>query len=171
MESKPKMENKPVNEALHRLIREDVKIGERTKIYSFTNLYGCNIGSDCMIGTFVEIQSGATVGNRTRIQSHSFVCEGVHIKDRCFIGHGVVFINDNKPRAVNEMGENETKEDWADRFVETVIEDDVVIGSNATILGGITIGKGAVIGAGSVVTKDVPPGETWVGNPAKQIQQ
>ena len=151
-------------------ISDDVKLGRDVKIYRFVNLYGCEIGDGSKIGTFVEIQKGARIGKNCKISSHTFICEGVSIGDNCFIGHSVVFINDNHPRSVNENGELETEQDWADRFVETKVGDNVSIGSNATILGGVTIGDGALIGAGSVVTKDVPQNEIWVGNPAKKLK-
>jgi acetyltransferase-like isoleucine patch superfamily enzyme len=152
-------------------ISDDVKLGKDVKIYRFVNLYGCEIGDGTKIGTFVEIQKGAKIGKNCKISSHTFICEGVEIGDNCFIGHSVVFINDNYPRSVNENGKMETDEDWQDRFVETQIGDNVSIGSNATILGGITIGKGSIIGAGSVVTKDVPSNEIWAGNPAKKLRR
>ncbi len=137
----------------------NVKVGKRTKLWRYVNLYGCTIGDDCMIGTYVEIQSGVTVGNKVRIQSHTFVCEGVTIEDNVFIGHGVMFINDKYPRAVG---------DW--KLLKTVIKKGASIGSNATILGGITIGEGALVGAGSVVTKDVPAHTVVAGNPAKFLK-
>ena len=151
-------------------IADDVIIGENTLLGKFINLYGCTIGDESKVGPFVEIQKGATIGNQTKIQSHTFICEGVHIGNCCFIGHGVIFIYDNQPRSVSRLGNLETDDDWKDRLVETIIEDKVSIGSNATILGGVKIGKGALIGAGSVVTKDVAPGEIWVGNPAKKLK-
>lgn len=161
--------NTPANEASYRSITSDVRFGEGTKVFSFTNLYGCTIGLDCKIGTFVEIQKDVVIGNHSTISSHSFVCSGVTIGSGVFVGHGVMFINDKTPRVLNTHGERETADDWKDRYQETCVEDNVAIGSNATILGGITIGKGAIIGAGAVVTKDVPPGEVVVGNPAKKL--
>lgn len=139
------------------LIR-DCTIGEGTKVWNFVNLYECHIGRDCMIGTFVEIQAGARVGDRTRIQSHSFICEMVTLGADCFVGHGVVFINDTEPPQTN-------RELWR----ETVVEDGVSIGSNATILP-VRIGRGAMIGAGAVVTKDVPPGAVVAGVPARVLR-
>ena len=150
-------------------IADDVELGQKVQVGCFVNLYGCRVGDNTKIGAFVEIQRDARVGMNCKISSHSFICSGVSIGNRCFIGHGVVFVNDNHPRAVNDRGELETPADWTGRYVETVIEDNVNIGSNATILGGITIGRGATIGAGSVVTKSVPPGEVWVGNPARKM--
>lgn len=153
------------------VITDDVKLGEGVKIYRFVNLYGCEIGDNSKIGTFVEIQAGAKIGKNCKISSHTFICEGVTIGDGCFIGHGVMFINDKYPRAVNEKGELECGDDWADRFVETIIEDQVSIGSNATIMGGIRIGKGAVIGAGSLITRNIPPYQVWAGNPARKLRR
>ena len=151
-------------------IADDVVLGEGVKLAKFINLYGCEVGAKTKIGAFVEIQKNARVGKNCKISSHTFICEGVTIGDNCFIGHGVVFINDNRPRSVNERGEQENEQDWADRFVKTTLEDNVSIGSNATILGGITIGSGSTIGAGSVVTKDVPPKQIWAGNPARKLR-
>jgi acetyltransferase-like isoleucine patch superfamily enzyme len=124
------------------------------------------VGDNTKIGAFVEIQKNSKIGKNCKISSHTFICEGVTIGDECFIGHGVMFINDNYPRSVNESGQLETDEDWAGRLSITTVGDKVSIGSNATILGGVTIGEKAVIGAGSVVTKDVPPSQIWAGNPA-----
>ncbi len=146
----------------------DVKVGEDVKIYKFVNLYGCTIGNGSKIGTFVEIQRGASVGENCKISSHTFVCEGVHIGNGVFVGHNVSFINDMYPRAINEDGSMQTDEDW--EMVETKIGDRVSIGTSATILGGIKIGKNAIIGAGSVVTKDVPENAVVAGNPAKVIR-
>lgn len=151
------------------LITADVVLGQKVQIASFVNLYGCKIGDETKIGSFVEIQKNASIGNRCKISSHSFICEGVTIKDNCFIGHGVVFINDNHPRAVNDEGQLECEKDWADRFAATYVKENASIGSNATILGDITIGKNAVVGAGSVVVCDIPAGEIWAGNPARKI--
>lgn len=155
----------------YQCIADNVKLGNHVKIYNFVNLYGCTIGDDTQIGAFVEIQKNAFIGRSCKISSHTFICEGVTIGDHCFIGHSVVFINDNYPRASKEDGTLEGDEEWRDRFVKTDIGDNVAIGSSATILGGIKIGDGAVIGAGSVVTKNVPPGEVWAGNPAKFLRK
>jgi acetyltransferase-like isoleucine patch superfamily enzyme len=155
----------------HVIITDDVQLGEDVRIYAFVNLYGCSIGDHTRVGTFVEIQKGATVGRRCKISSHTFICEGVTIGDGCFIGHGVMFINDKDPRAVNAAGEPESEDDWADRFVETKIGDRVSIGSGAVILGGIQVGDGALIGAGAVVTRDVKAGEVVAGVPARVMRR
>lgn len=152
-------------------ISDDVKLGENVKLAKFINLYGCEVGDNTKIGTFVEVQKNATIGNNCKISSHTFVCEGVSIGNDCFIGHSVVFINDNNPVSVNKQGELEEEKDWAGRFVKTIIGDRVSIGSNATILGNITIGNGSLIGAGSVVTKNVPSNQIWAGNPARMIRE
>ena len=148
-------------------IAPDVKLGKDVKIYAFVNLYGCEIGDESRVGTFVEIQKGSHIGRRVKLSSHSFVCEGVTIEDEVFIGHGVMFINDKYPRATTEDGSAQTEEDWV--CTPTVVKKRASIGSNATILCGVTIGEGAMIGAGSVVTHDVLPGAIVVGNPAKPI--
>lgn len=152
-------------------IAPDVVLGQDVSIYRFVNLYGCTIGDETRVGSFVEIQKNASVGKRCKISSHSFICEGVRIGDGCFIGHGVMFINDKNPRAVTAEGEPESESDWADRLVETVVEDQVSIGSGAIIMGGIHIGRGALIGAGAVVTKDVAPGSVVAGIPARLMRQ
>lgn len=152
-------------------ITEDVELGEDVRIYSFVNLYGCSIGDHSRIGTFVEIQKGARIGRRCKISSHTFVCEGVSIGDGCFVGHGVMFINDKDPRAVTPDGEPESEADWADRFVETRVGEQVSIGSGAVIMGGLSIGDGALIGAGAVVTRDVAPGEVVAGVPARVLRR
>lgn len=141
----------------------DVSIGENVKIYDFANLYECEIGDETQIGAFVEIQKGVKVGKRCRIQSHSFLCEGVTIQDDVFIGHGVMFINDNNPTV--EKTRNKT---WI--LEEVLVKKGAVIGSNSTILGGIVIGEDAIVGAGAVVTEDVPSGTTVVGNPARKLE-
>ena len=143
----------------------DVSVGENVRIFKFVNAYGCSIDNNSKVGSFVEIQRGATIGKNCKISSHTFICEGVHIADNCFIGHGVMFTNDLFPRATNPDGSQQTDADW--NLVETFVKKGASIGSNATILCGITIGENAMIGAGSMVTKDVPDGATVAGNPAK----
>jgi acetyltransferase-like isoleucine patch superfamily enzyme len=150
-------------------IADDVVLGEGVKIYRFVNLYGCRIGAGTQLGTFVEVQRGATIGARCKISSHTFICGGVHIGDGCFVGHGVLFINDNHPRAVKPDGDLESDADWEDRFVETWIGDRVAIGSGAILMGGIRVGDGALIGAGAVVTRDVGDGEVVAGVPARVL--
>ena len=147
------------------LIAPDVKLGRGVRIYGFVNLYGCEIGDDVGIGCFVEIQKGVRVGNRCKISSHTFLCEGVTLEDEVFIGHNVTFINDRYPRATNADGTMQTEADW--KCLPTVVKRGASIGSGATLLCGITIGERAVVGAGSVVTKDVPPGAVVAGNPAR----
>lgn len=152
-------------------VSKDVKLGKSVKLAKFINLYGCSVGDNTKIGAFVEIQKNSSVGKNCKISSHSFICEGVSIGDSCFVGHGVMFINDNYPRSVNKKGCLEDESDWKARFLKTKIGDNTAIGSNATILGGIAIGKRSVIGAGSVVTKNIPLGQIWAGNPAKFIRK
>jgi acetyltransferase-like isoleucine patch superfamily enzyme len=149
-------------------ISSDVKLGRDVKIYAFVNLYGCQIGDESKIGTFVEIQKGATIGKRVKVSSHTFICEGVTIEDYAFIGHGVMFINDRYPRAANPDGSLQTEEDWS--VVPTLVKRGASIGSNATILCGVTIGEGAIVGAGSVVTHNVPPYTIVAGNPARVLR-
>lgn len=148
-------------------IADNVKLGRNVRFTGFVNLYGCEIGDDCVIGPFVEIQSGVVIGARVKIQSHTFVCSGVTIEDEAFIGHGVMFINDRLPRATNAKGAPKGAGDWT--CEPTVIGRRAAIGSNATILCGLTIGAGALVGAGSVVTKDIPPGAIVAGNPARVV--
>lgn len=148
-------------------IAQDVVIGEGTRLSKFVNLYGCTIGDHSMIGPFVEIQRGVTVGSKCKVSSHAFICEGVSIGDRCFIGHGVMFTNDKTPRATNAQGEPQTTDDWT--TVPTHIEEDVSIGTGATVLPGITIGRGAMVGAGATVTRDVAPFTLVVGMPAEEV--
>jgi acetyltransferase-like isoleucine patch superfamily enzyme len=150
-------------------IAPDVKLGRDVKIYAFANLYGCEIGDETKIGAFVEIQKGARIGCRVKISTHTFICEGVTIEDGVFIGHGVMFINDKYPRATTEAGDLQTEADWD--CVTTRVKRGASIGSNATILCGVTIGEEAIVGAGSVVTHDVPPGTIVAGNPAKLIRK
>jgi len=149
------------------VIAPDVKLGRDVKIHHFVNLYGCEIGAESSIGSFVEIQKGARVGRNCKISSHSFICEGVTIEDEVFIGHGVTFINDKYPRATTETGALQTEADWT--VVPTVVKSGASIGSNATILCGVAIGERAVVGAGAVVTSDIPAGATVAGNPAKEL--
>jgi UDP-2-acetamido-3-amino-2,3-dideoxy-glucuronate N-acetyltransferase len=153
----------PANKAPYRLIN-DVDFGEGVVAQAFVNLYGCWIGTESQIGPFVEIQRGAQIGARCKIQSHTFVCEGVRMGDGVFVGHGVVFINDRAPRATAPDGTLQTVDDWA--LLETVVEDGASIGSGAVVLGGVRIGARALVGAGAVVTKDVGAGEIVVGVPA-----
>ena len=148
-------------------IAHDVVLGEGATVHEFVNLYGCRIGAYSRIGAFVEIQRDVTIGDHCKISTHSFICSGVRIADRVFVGHGVTFVNDMYPRACNADGSPKGPGDWT--LVETWIEDDAAIGSGATILGGVRVGKGAMVGAGSVVTRDVPAGATVVGNPAKRV--
>lgn len=152
------------------IISDDVIIGENVKIYNFVNLYGCKVGGGSKIGTFVEIQKDSSIGKNCKISSHSFICSGVTIGDSCFVGHGVMFINDNYPRSTNDDGLLENESDWEKRFLTTNIGNNVAIGSNATILGGIDIGEYATIGAGSVVTNNVDSHTIVAGNPAKPIR-
>jgi UDP-2-acetamido-3-amino-2,3-dideoxy-glucuronate N-acetyltransferase len=147
-----------------RLISATVKLGDRVRIFGFTNLYGCEIGDDVKIGTFVEIQKGAKIGDRCKVSSHSFICEGVTLEDEVFVGHGVMFTNDVYPRATSPAGQLQTESDW--KCVPTLVKRGASIGSNATVRCGVTVGEHAVIGAGSVVTKDVPARAVVVGNPA-----
>ncbi len=146
----------------------NVLMGEGVKYFGFINLYGCEIGDETKIGTFVEIQKGAKIGKRCKISSHTFICEGVEIEDEVFIGHNVTFINDNYPRSTNPDGSIQTEEDWI--LLKTKVKKRASIGSSATILGGVTIGEGAIVGAGSVVTKDVPPYTVVAGCPAKILR-
>lgn len=146
----------------------DVKLGENVKIYDFVNLYGCEIGDNTKIGTFVEIQKNASIGRNCKVSSHTFICEGVHIDDNVFIGHNVTFINDKYPHSTNEDGSMQTESDW--KVVETFVKKGASIGSSATILCGVTIGENATVGAGSVVTKDVPPNAVVAGVPARIIK-
>jgi acetyltransferase-like isoleucine patch superfamily enzyme len=150
-------------------IAPDVKLGHNVQLNDFINLYGCTIGDGTKIGPFVEIQKNAAVGRNCKIQSHTFICEGVTIEDEVFVGHGVMFINDLYPRATTLGGGLQTEADW--QVVPTVVKTRASLGSNATILCGITIGEGAVVGAGSVVTKDVAPNTVVAGNPARVLKK
>ena len=149
-------------------IAPNVELGKDVKIHAFVNLYGCFVGDHTKIGSFVEIQKGAIVGKNCKISSHTFICEGVTIKDNVFIGHNVTFINDKYPEATNLEGGLQTEQDWS--VVPTLIEEGASVGSSVTILCGITIGAGAMVGAGSVVTKNIPPGQIWAGNPARFLK-
>jgi acetyltransferase-like isoleucine patch superfamily enzyme len=146
-------------------IAQDVKLGRNVRISGFANLYGCEIGDETRIGTFVEIQKGATIGANCKISSHTFICEGVTVESGVFIGHGVTFINDRYPRATNAAGQLQTESDWDCQ--KTVVKRGASIGSGATLLGGIIVGENAIVGAGSVVTKDIPPNTIVAGNPAR----
>lgn len=148
-------------------ISDDVELGQGVRIFSFVNAYGCRIGDNTQIGSFVEIQRGAQVGRRCKIQSHSFICEGVTIEDECFVGHGVMFINDRSPAAVNSDGSLKGGDDW--KCEPTVVRRRANIGSGAVILCGVEIGEGALVGAGAVVTRSVEPGTTVAGVPARVL--
>jgi UDP-2-acetamido-3-amino-2,3-dideoxy-glucuronate N-acetyltransferase len=160
------MADGPANDAPHRLIN-DVTFGDGVVVAPFTNLYGCEVGDETRIGPFVEVQRGARIGRRCKIQSHSFICDGVEIQDEVFVGHGVMFINDDRPRATTDDGELQSGDDWT--LQSTVIERRASLGSGAVILGGVRIGEGALVGAGAVVTRDVAPGETVAGVPARVL--
>jgi len=147
----------------------NVKVGAGVRIFNFVNAYGCSIDDNSKVGAFVEIQKGSTIGKNCKISSHTFICEGVHIEDNCFVGHGVMFTNDLFPRATNLDGSPQSESDWI--VVETFIKKGASIGSNATILCGVTIGENAMVGAGAMVTKDVPANSIVAGNPAKIIKQ
>jgi acetyltransferase-like isoleucine patch superfamily enzyme len=148
-------------------IAPDVKLGVGVQLFGFVNLYGCEIGDDTRIGTFVEIQKNARIGARCKISSHTFICEGVTIQDEVFVGHGVIFVNDRFPRAVTSDGVLQTEADW--ECQKTVVETGASIGSGSTLLGGVTVGRGAMVGAGSVVTRDVAPLSVVAGNPARTM--
>jgi acetyltransferase-like isoleucine patch superfamily enzyme len=149
-------------------IASDVKLGKNVRIYDFTNLYGCEIGDEVKIGTFVEIQKGVKIGKRCKISSHTFICEGVTLEDDIFVGHNVTFTNDRYPRATDGTGRLQTEADWT--CIPTLVKQGASIGSGVTLLCGITIGENSLIGAGSVVTKDVPPFTVVAGNPARVIK-
>ncbi len=152
----------------YQCIAPDVKLGRNVRIHRFVNLYGCEIGDETKIGTFVEIQKGAKIGDRCKISSHTFICEGVTIETEVFVGHGVTFINDRYPRATAADGRLQTEADW--ECQSTLVKRGASIGSGVTLLGGVTVGENAIVGAGSVVTKDVPPRCTVAGNPAKVLR-
>ncbi len=158
--------NDPANDAPHRVLR-DVEFGEGVAVHAFTNLYGCRVGDGTRIGTFVEIQRGATIGARCKIQSHTFICDGVTIGDGVFVGHGVMFVNDKRPAATAEGGDLKSEGDWT--LLRTVVEDGASVGSGAVVLGGVRIGARALVGAGAVVTRDVPAGATVAGVPARAL--
>jgi acetyltransferase-like isoleucine patch superfamily enzyme len=155
-----------MNEMQH--IAPDVKLGKDVKLGAFINLYGCAVGDGTKVGAFVEVQKNAVIGRHCKISSHTFVCEGVTIEDNVFVGHGVVFINDSYPRAINATGSLQTEADW--KVEKTVVKTGASIGSGATILSQIVIGENAIVGAGSVVTKDVPPNTIVAGNPARLLR-
>jgi acetyltransferase-like isoleucine patch superfamily enzyme len=150
-------------------ISPDVRLGTNVSVHCFVNLYGCSIGDDSRVGAFVEIQKNASVGARCKVSSHTFICEGVTIEDEVFVGHGVVFINDKDPRATTAGGSPQSEADW--QVVPTRVCRGASIGSGAVILAGVTVGAGALVGAGAVVTRDVPPGEVVVGNPARALRK
>jgi acetyltransferase-like isoleucine patch superfamily enzyme len=157
--------SEPANEAPYRLL-VDVEFGADVVVGPFTNLYGCRIGDETRVGPFVEIQRGASIGARCKVQSHAFVCDGVTIEDEVFVGHGVLFCNDKLPRATSELGGLATSDDWT--LLPTVVERGASLGSGAVVLGGVRIGARAVVGAGAVVTRDVPAGATVAGTPARE---
>jgi acetyltransferase-like isoleucine patch superfamily enzyme len=158
-----------MSQPLYQSIAPDVKLGKNVRIHNFTNLYGCEIGDDTRIGTFVEIQKGAKIGPRCKIQSHTFVCEGVTLEEGVFVGHNVTFINDRFPRSTNADGSLQTDADWV--CLPTLVKKGASIGSGAVILCGVTIGERALVGAGSVVTRDVPAGAVVAGNPARLMKR
>jgi len=151
------------------IIAPDVNLGKNVKIFSFVNLYGCEIGDNTKIGAFVEIQKNAVIGQNCKISSHSFICEGVHIEDNVFIGHNVTFINDLYPRATTLDGKLQTEENW--KVISTYVKKGASIGSSVTVLAGVTIGENAIVGAGAVVTKNVPPFTIVAGNPARVLRK
>jgi UDP-2-acetamido-3-amino-2,3-dideoxy-glucuronate N-acetyltransferase len=161
------MADTPANDAPYRLL-DDVTFGDDVRVASFTNLYGCTIGTGTRVGPFVEIQRGASVGERCKIQSHTFICEGVEVEDEVFVGHGVLFCNDKAPRATTADGRLQSADDWT--LLRTVVERGASLGSGSVILGGVRIGRGALVGAGAVVTSDVAPGDTVAGIPARQLR-
>ena len=159
------MSGTPANDAPYRLI-EDVTFGENVVVYSFTNLYGCQIGDNSRIGPFVEIQRGVRIGANCKIQSHAFICTGVQIEDEVFVSHGVLFINDKYPRATSD-GTLQSEDDW--KLLSTRVDRGATLGSGAVIAAGVRIGHGALVGSGAVVTRDVDPNAVVVGNPARTL--
>lgn len=155
-------------DGLLRRVAPDVKLGRNVRLYAFVNLYGCEIGDETSIGTFVEIQKGAKIGARCKIQSHTFICEGVTIEDEVFVGHNVNFINDRYPAAATDDGRVKQDADW--KLEPTLVKRRAAVGTGAVILSGVTIGESAVVGAGAVVTRDVPAGAVVVGNPARVLR-
>lgn len=153
----------------YQIIADDVKLGRNVRIFNFVNLYGCVIGDNTKIGSFVEIQKNARIGANCKISSHTFICEGVTIEDEVFVGHNVTFINDKYPRATTSAGQLQTEDDW--NVQPTLVKKGASIGSGATILSNVLIGEEAIVGAGSVVTKNVPPRTIVAGNPAKIIRK
>ena len=149
-------------------IAPDVKLGKDVTIHAFVNLYGCSIGDNSRVGAFVEIQKNSSIGNNTKISSHTFICEGVTVEDEVFVGHNVSFINDKYPRATNAAGKPQSESDWG--VVKTLVKRGASIGTSATILCGVTIGENAIVGAGSVVTRDVPDNSIVAGVPARFIR-
>ena len=156
------------NNPMNKKISPDVVLGKDVALNDFINLYGCTIGDGTKIGPFVEVQKNAIIGKQCKISSHTFICEGVTIEDDVFVGHGVMFINDKYPRATSESGGLQTEEDW--EVVPTLVKRGASIGSNATLLCGITVGADAIVGAGSVVINDVPDKVIVAGNPARIIR-
>jgi len=168
LESKLANPNGSVPGAEYVCITPDVRLGKDVRLARFINLYGCQIGDETKIGTFVEIQKNASVGKRCKISSHTFICEGVTIEDHVFIGHGVTFVNDSFPRATTPSGDLQTASDW--KVETTVVKKGASIGSGVTILSNVTIGERAIVGAGSVVTRDVPANAIVAGNPARMLR-
>jgi UDP-2-acetamido-3-amino-2,3-dideoxy-glucuronate N-acetyltransferase len=158
------MADRPANDAPYRLLN-DVRFGEDVVVFAFANLYGCAIGSGTRVGPYVEIQRGAVIGERCKIQSHTFICDGVTIEDEVFVGHGVMFVNDKFPRATTADGARQVEGDW--KLLPTRIGRGATLGSGAVVLGGVHVGAGATVGAGAVVTRDVEPGAVVAGVPAR----